>query len=86
MSCRQGSLIIDHTVQTKTESTGKVLTAANDLVNGASNVTIGTESVSAISSNVSTSAGTKGKINSRMNVKSDIGKRYSERLVYYNNK
>ena len=84
MSCRKGSLIVDHTVQTKTESTGKVLTAANDLVNGASNVTIGTESVSAISSNVTTSSGTTGTINFRMNVKSYIGKRYSERLIYYN--
>jgi len=70
MSCRKGSLIVDHTVQTNTESTAKVLAAANDLVNAASNVTIGGESVSAISANVSTSAGTKGTISSRMNVKS----------------
>ena len=81
MSCRQGSLIVDHKVQTNTESTGKVVTAANNLVNGNSTVTIGNISVSALSANITASGSDKGKIKSRMNVKSYIGKRYSERLV-----
>ena len=80
MSCRKGSLIVDHEVQTNTESTGKVVTAAVNLVNGSSTVTIGNTTVSALSVNISTSGGEKGKIKSRMNVKSYIGKRYSERL------
>jgi len=81
MSCSKGSLIVDHTVQTNTESTAKVVTAANDLVNGASDVTINTTAVSALSANITTSGNNKGTMNSRMNVKSYIGKRYSERLV-----
>ena len=81
MSCRKGSLIVDHEVQTNTESTGKVVTAAVNLVNGSSTVTIRNTTVSALSVNISTSGGEKGKIKSRMNVKSYIGKRYSERLV-----
>ena len=81
MSCRKGSLIIDHEVQTNTESTAKVVTAADNLVNGPSMVTIRNTPVSALSANISTSGSEKGKIKSRMNVKSYIGKRYSERLV-----
>ena len=81
MSCRKGSLIVDHEVQTNTESTGKVVTAAVKLVNGSSTVTIRNTPVSALSVNISTSGSEKGKIKSRMNVKSYIGKRYSERLV-----
>jgi len=73
-------LIVDHTVQTNTESTAKVLIATYDLVKNASTVTIGTESVSALSANI-TSGNNKGTINFRMKVKSYIGKRYSERLV-----
>jgi hypothetical protein len=81
MSCRQGSLIVDHKVQTNTESTAKVVTAANNLVNGLSKVKINNTLVSALSVNISTSGSNTGKIKSRMNVKSYIGKRYSERLV-----
>ena len=81
MSCSKGSLIVDHTVQTNTESTAKVVTAANDLVNGASSVTIGAESVSAISANITTSGNNKGTMNSRLNIKSYIRKRYSKQLV-----
>ena len=51
----KGSLIIDHEVQTNTESTGKVVTAADNLVNGPSMVTIRNTPVSALSANMSTS-------------------------------
>ena len=81
MSCRKGSLIVVHKVQTNTESTAKVVTAVDNLVNGPAMVTINNTSVSAISANIATSGSNTGKIKSRMNVKSYIGKRYSERLV-----
>ena len=74
-------MIVDHNVQTNTESTAKVVTAADNLVNGQSMVTINNTLVTALSANITTSGSNTGKIKSRMNVKSYIGKRYSERLV-----
>lgn len=48
----KGSLIVDHTVQTRTDSTATVVTSANSLVSGTTTFTMGTEQVSAISANI----------------------------------
>lgn len=71
MSCSKGSLIVDHTVQTRTDSTATVVTSANSLVSGTTTFTMGTEQVSAISANI-TYGNNEGIIHSRMKVKSYI--------------